>query len=708
MKKNFFYSSIGILTLAITIGCLYVYMATPPVTVPSYDRTREDHRRSDAILLDRNGNVLQELRTDMSRRSLDWVPLSDISPSLVAAVLASEDKRFRSHGGVDMVALFNAAVKSTFTGHRRGASTISMQLSAFLDKRIRPEKRRRDIGKKWHQIVYAWQLERSWSKDQILESYLNLVTFRGELQGISAASRGLFDKEPGGLDKTESIILASLIRAPNASIDAVLARARRLNTAVAFAIPDTELEKNISACLSRKYFVRKPAELAYHAARILVEPGISQVSSTIERDIQRYASELLKEHINELKSQNVRDGAILVVNNKTGEVLAYIGGSGEFSSAPYVDGIRAKRQAGSTLKPFLYALAFDEKKLTPASLLNDTPLDIPTERGIYRPENYDKGFRGLVSARIALASSLNVPAVRVLGLTGTDSFVDTLRALGFAISEEGEHYGHSLALGTLDVSLAELTGAYRALAQGGVAGTLTLRKGEQTTAGKRVFSHEASFLVTHILSDREARIVTFSLENPLATRFFSSVKTGTSKDMRDNWCVGYSDRYTVGVWVGNFSGDPMWNVSGISGAAPIWHDLMGYLHRRTTSHPPKPPPHVTETAIGSDNGSVGRKEWFINGTEPLSLEPARAGQSTPRIVYPPRDVIIAIDPDIPSRLQKVVFEAYGATSGTTWVLNGIRLGPGGLFPWQPVSGTHRLELVKDDSTILDEVTFIVR
>lgn len=683
-------------------------MATPPVTIPSYDSIREDHRRSDAILLDRNGNILHELRTDMSRRSLEWVSLSDISPSLIAAVVTSEDKRFRKHGGVDIVALFSAAVKSVFSGHRGGASTIPMQLSAFLDKRLRPERRRRDIGKKWHQIVYAWHLDRAWTKDQILESYLNLITFRGELQGISAASRGLFDKDPGGLDKTESVILASLIRAPNAGPDTVLTRARRLNASIAFNLPDAELEKYLSACLSRKYHVRKPDELAYHAARILVKPGMSEVSSTIDRDIQRYALELLKEHINELKSQNVRDGAILVICNKTGEVLAYIGGSGEFSSAPYVDGIRAKRQAGSTLKPFLYALAFDQKKLTPASLLNDTPLDIPTERGIYRPENYDKGFRGLVSARIALASSLNVPAVRVLSLTGTDSFVETLRGLGFAIPEEGEHYGHSLALGTLDVSLAELTGAYRALARGGIAGTLILKKGEQTGAGRQAFSQEASFLVTHILSDREARIATFSLENPLSTRFFSAVKTGTSKDMRDNWCVGYSDRYTVGVWVGNFSGDPMWNVSGISGAAPIWHDLMGYLHRRTTSHPPKPPRNVTEITIVGDTGASGRKEWFINGTEPLSLEPARAGLSTPRIVYPPRDVIIAIDPDIPSGLQRVVFEANGATPGTAWVLNGTKLGHGGLLPWLPVSGTYRLELVRDDNTMLDEVTFTVR
>ena len=254
----------------------------------------------------------------------------------------------------------------------------------------------------------------------------------------------------------------------------------------------------------------------------------------------------------------MRDGAALVVDNASGEILAYAGNIGEQSSARFVDGVRAMRQAGSTLKPLIYALAFDQRLLTPASLMDDSPLDIPVIGGVYRPKNYDNRFHGMVTVRVALASSLNVPAVKALNLIGINSFVETMQRLDFRNIREPDYYGLSIALGSADITLWDLVAAYRALANGGVWSPLRLTAGETRAVPRRVVSPEAAFLIADILSDRESRSRTFSLESPLSTRYWTAVKTGTSKDMRDNWCVGFSDRYTVGIWAGNFSGEPMY------------------------------------------------------------------------------------------------------------------------------------------------------
>ena len=298
-------------------------------------------------------------------------------------------------------------------------------------------------------------------------------------------------------------------------------------------------------------------------------------------------SETLQQHILSVQGQNVHDGAALVADNKSGEILAYVGNVGALASARFVDGTQARRQAGSTLKPFLYGLAFDKRILTPASLLDDAPLDVPAMNGIYRPENYDKQFHGLVPARTALASSLNIPAVKVLNLVGVECFVQKLGDLGFEKLQAADFYGSSLALGAADVTLWELVNAYRSLANGGVWSPLCLTFEENPNlTSRQVLSAGSAFLVSDILSDRESRSETFHLESPLSTRYWTAVKTGTSKDMRDNWCVGFSDHYTVGVWAGNFSGDPMWNVSGITGAAPAWIEIMNWLHRGLAEPPP--------------------------------------------------------------------------------------------------------------------------
>ena len=562
---------------------------------------KDSYRASDAVLLDRHGKVIHELRVDPFGRRLDWVGITDISPALINAVIHSEDKRFYEHNGVDWIAVGSAAVRNIFTKTTRGASTITMQLVSLLDDRTKPDGLQRTFRQKWQQMRAAQELEKTWSKDEIIEAYLNLLTFRGELQGIAAAARGLFDKDPSGLNEPESLILSSLVRAPNASIEKIGKRACLLSASMKSSVRCEELKSIAEGAFTQKYFVRQKIVLAHHVAHQLLDKAIPfttrlgksrweefdsrqhviSVKTTLDGELQRFALEALRRHILSVKTQNVSDGAVLVVENRTGNVLAYVGSIGEKSSAPHVDGVRAKRQAGSTLKPFLYATVLEKQILTPASLLIDSPVDVPTTLGIYKPEDYENNYKGMVTVRTALASSLNIPAVRTLSLIGTESFAEKLRQLGFQKIKTDDYYGFSLALGSADVSLYELVNAYRTLADSGIWNPLRLTFDGVVDVNEErlIFSEETAFLISDILSDREARSYTFSLENPLSTKFRSAVKTGTSKDMRDNWCIGYSQKYTVGVWVGNFSGAPMWNVSGITGAAPVWLDVMNYLHR---------------------------------------------------------------------------------------------------------------------------------
>ncbi len=681
--------------------------------VPSYYEIRQSYVKSDSLLLDRRGEVLHELRTDPLRRRLDWTPLKKISPVLKEAVIQAEDKRFHEHGGVDYRSMGAALIQGLTSESLRGASTITMQLASILDKGIQSRKGRRSIWQKERQILNAWEIEKKWSKTEIFEAYLNLVTFRGELQGILAASRGLFGKDPHGLGQSESLILASLIRSPNASSSALVKRVSHLNKAMGWKVGEEEIHSKARQIFLGPNLPHPQEDLAPHVARHLLKgrPHGSTVTCTLDSRIQRFAIDRMTHHLFSLRSQNMKDGAILVLENSRGDVLAYVSYSGEPSYTRFLDGIQARRQAGSTLKPFLYGLAFDQRILTPASLLEDSPLDIAVISGIYQPRNYDSRFKGLVPSRIALASSLNVPAVKTLSLVGIEPFLSKLRQLGIkGLHESGDFYGPSLALGSADVSLWELTNAYRCLANEGLWSELRLTPGEGGSAQKkRIFSREAAFLISDILSDREARGATFGLENPLSTRFWTAVKTGTSKDMRDNWCIGYSRKYTVGVWTGNFSGGPMWNVSGVTGAAPIWTEMMDFLHRDASRVKREAPPGLVRKRIEFSQGmAASREEWFIRGTEPNGQN-QRTGQFNPRIIYPPSGTVMAMDPDIPLELQKLFFVCQVHGDGFQWVLNGSALEmTGKQIPWIPKAGKYHLAIADNDEKVLDYVYFEVR
>ena len=705
----------GIVAAAAGLALLVYFALAGSATVPSFQEVRHAGAGSEAMVLDRHHQVLHQLRVNHKARRLDWAALSEISPALTAVLVQAEDRRFQAHKGIDWISLGGALAGRFTSGRHRGASTITMQLVAMLQEPLRPGARGRSVTQKWNQMRSALSLERRWSKAEILEAYVNLITFRGELQGIAAAAKGLFDKNPHGLDEIESIILAALVRSPNADPGAVIRRAITLSQSMGLRLDPADIERRAQTVLSRPYLVQPEVALAPHVALRLIgaNPGTTgtakpQTVSTLDRALQTFALGVVRHHLLSLRSQNVADAALLVVENRTGEVLAYVGNTGDRASARYVDGVEALRQAGSTLKPFVYATALEGRYLTAASLIDDSPVDLPVTGGVYRPMNYDQRFHGLVTARAALASSLNVPAVKALNMIGVEAFVERLRVLGFRKLRSAEFYGPSLALGSADVSLWDLVNAYRALANGGRFGPLRLTFDEPPGTPTQAFSPEAAFLVSNILSDRESRSLTFQLESPLATRYWSAVKTGTSKDMRDNWCVGYSSRYTVGVWSGNFSGAPMWNVTGITGAAPVWVEIMNWLHRDGSSREPEVPPGVVCRNVEFSHSGRIRSECFIQGTETPVVQKT-TGSVAFKIVYPASGTVIALDPDIPPAQQRLFLEAEPRDHRLRWVLDGEVLGPAGSMAlWIPTVGQHTLALSDETERVQDSVVFQVR
>jgi penicillin-binding protein 1C len=406
-----------------------------------------------------------------------------------------------------------------------------------------------------------------------------------------------------------------------------------------------------------------------------------------------------------------RDGAVVVVDNQSDDVLAYVGGVGGDSTAASVDGADALRQAGSTLKPFLYAQVIERGYLTPASILDDSPVQLDTASGLYVPQNYDRAFKGPVSVRTALAGSLNVPAVRTLVIAGTEAFRDRLWDLGYhGLTEDGQYYGFSLALGSAEVTLMEQAAAYRALARGGGWSPLRLKASDPRATPRAVMSPQSAWLVGDILSDASARAGTFGLDSALKLPFWAAVKTGTSKAMRDNWCVGYSDRYTVAVWIGNLEGDSMKAVSGTSGAAPVWRDVMMALHSDRPGKAPPMPAGVEARSVNfNGTNERPRREYFLTGTAQSQQSVAPAAARRPRITSPVGGSVFALDPDIPLGRQALAIGVSGEVMGHRLRLDTRDVGAASTAP--PIlagPGVHQLALVDADGRVVDRARFTVR
>jgi penicillin-binding protein 1C len=671
--------------------------------IPDFEKVRASCQASEARLYDRNGELIHEMRINDKERRLDWVEARSISDAMKKTVIAAEDKRFYSHSGVDWIAVCHSII----TLGSRGASTITMQTAGFVNPDCR--KIPRGISAKWRQMKSAAAMEDSWTKKQILEAYLNLASFRGELMGIGSASEGLLGKEPSGINTQEALVLSAMLPGNARSPEILATRAQRIATSMDYQVNARMLKNAAADLMIKPYHIRPAVSLAPHAARMFLKKGRHQARCTLDKRIQTFAADSLNSRIQELKGRNVNDGAVIVIDNKTGEILAYVASNFETSPSRNVDGIISQRQAGSTLKPFLYALAIEKKYITAASVIEDSPLKITTDAGVYIPENYNSAYRGHVSARTALASSLNIPAVRVLKLTGVDSFLLRLKDSGFStLNENSDFYGYSLALGSADIRLIDLAAAYMAIANAGLFRHPTMVPGVKSHFTNHIMDKNTAFIITDILSDRQARSLTFGFENPLSTSFFTAVKTGTSKDMRDNWCVGFSQRYTVGVWVGNFSGKPMWNVSGITGAAFVWMDIMKHLNSNQPSIKSEVPPGIINQKISyAGNIEPARSELFIEGTEPLMMISIAGNHLKPSIIYPVQNSIISIDPDIPTTNQKVLFRANNI-AGYRWKLNGRYIGSSPAVFWKPSQGKHRLVLVDKANVEAAGIDFTVR
>lgn len=700
----------AIIAVAALVGA--ADLATRPPPLPDPETLVAAWKPSEAWLYDRHGVLLDSLRVDFAKRRLAWVPLADVAPVVAETIVGIEDRRFATHGGVDWLAV-GGSLRDRITGQTRarGASTISMQVAAMLAPDLAAPGAR-GVHDKLRQMRAARALEDRWSKDQILEAYLNLAGFRGEAQGIGAAALALFGKTPAALSRDDAVLLAALLPSPAADPPAVATRACAIERAT--RQPDADCNRwsalAASALGPARSLALDPGLAPHLSTRLLTQPGM-RAQTTLDANAQRIATRALSRQLAALGGDRARDGAVVVLDNATGEVRAYVGGVGGASTAPAVDGASAYRQAGSTLKPFLYAQAIERGYLTPASILDDSPVQLDTASGLYVPQNYDRAFKGPVSARTALAGSLNVPAVRTLLIAGVDAFRDRLWDTGYhGLTEDGQYYGFSLALGSAEVTLVEQVAAFRSLATGGTWQPARFTADDAPTPPRAVTSPQAAWIVADMLADANARVATFGPASALRLPFWAAVKTGTSKAMRDNWCIGFSDRYTVGVWVGNLEGDPMRGVSGTSGAAPVWRDVMIALHAGDPGRAPERPTGIETRAVRFAEGiEQPRREHFLAGTGQPVVAAAPAAARRPRIVSPVAGSVYALDPDIPPDRQRMAVSVSGEAAGLRLFLDRRELGPadaGALVIAAP--GRHRLALVEPGGRIVDRVLFTVR
>jgi penicillin-binding protein 1C len=600
--------------LLLTLAAPFVLVGVLALFTPLPSELREPAVPSLRVV-SRSGRMLRDVRADDGARARPR-PLSAFPPHVRSAVLAAEDRHFYSHVGVDLTAVLRAAASNVW--HRRivsGASTLTMQLARTL----RPHKR--GIWGKVTEAALAIRIESSLSKDQILEEYLNRVVYGPNLRGYAAASQAYLDTSPESLSVAQGALIAGLPRGP--SLYAVtkrpeLAKRRRdrviARMAEAGMIDEGARDRALAEPLVTA--LDKPAFGAPHLVRALVsgplpaaQPGLaaaladraalSELHTTIDSELQRTAEGAVGSAVASLADKHVTAASVVVIDNVTGDVLAWVG-SPDFNGAAALgqnDGVLALRQPGSALKPFVYAEAMTRLGWTGATILPDLELHIPLPGGgDYVPHDYDTKLRGPVRLREALGNSLNVPAVYAIHQLGTQSVLERLRAMGFAsLTEDADHYGPALALGDGEVQLLELANAYATLARGGISRPIrvvsSLARGDVTQdfavqPGTRVLDERVAAMLTDILSDKAARMSAFGDQNVLELEFDVAAKTGTSKGYRDNVAVGFTREVTVAVWAGNFDGSPMADVSGITGAGPIFHAVIeAAAQSRTRSRP---------------------------------------------------------------------------------------------------------------------------
>jgi 1A family penicillin-binding protein len=703
----------------------YVWIATqlPPAEEL---RSRSFHFATSQIL-DREGNLLWEIIDPTGGRRTS-VSLDQISPHLINATIATEDRFFYLNVGVDPIAIARAVYYNLTEGEVvSGGSTITQQLARGV--LLTPEERiEQSFTRKIREAVLAVEINRRYTKTQILEIYLNQIYYGNLAYGIEAASQTYFGKHANELTLTEASLLAGLpqspaIHDPYVNPEGALARQADVLRLMVEAdyISSTEAEaakfedlsslKPLSSAFAAPHFisyVRQELEKVI-PPEYIYQAGL-RVQTTLDPRLQAIAEEEVRNQVNALRDRNVTNGALVAMDVKTGQVLALVG-SEDFRDE--VDGqinmAIAPRQPGSTIKPLTYLAAFERLNWTPSTLIMDTPVKYPDGAGgFYEPNNYDNKFHGPVSLRIALANSYNIPPIKTLELIGIEALKEMASRLGITTLTRND-YGLSLTLGSGEISLVEMTGAYQAIANQGVlvAPTAILQITDNfgqvieppRPQPRRAIREEHAYLMTHILADNEARSLSVGPNSYLRLSRPVAAKTGTTNDFRDNWTVGYTPDIAAGVWVGNADRTPMINISGLSGAGPIWHNFMERAHEGVPIKDFTRPAAIIELEVCADSGTIPsevcpqrRKEIFFQEQPPLGPE-----HDIHQIIEIDRNTGLRANEFCRNNIEKKYYQVY-PPDGWAWAVeHGIEQPPADYCPSTNIMANISLPL--DGSTV---------
>lgn len=604
-------------------------------------------------IYDRNGTVLYDIYHDQNRTP---VKLTELPKFVYQSTISIEDKDFYSHRGISFVSGIGRALKEIVVNKSlQGGSTITQQLvkSALLT----PE---RTLERKFKEIILAIWAERLYSKNQILEMYLNQVPYGGSAYGVEEASKTFFGKSAKDLSIDEAAILAGLPQAPSTYSPFVNPKQtlqRRNEVLLAMYQQkyitkqqyDENLKKEVRV-LPPEHLIRAPHFVFYTRAMLdhiygerTVEEGGLRIKTSLDVKLQEKLEDILREELEKVKNLNVTNGAILVTKPKTGEILAMVG-SEDYFKQPYgaFNVTTALRQPGSSIKPLMYSLAIEKGVSTAATVIDDVPIAFVVPGAeTYRPVNYDGRFHGKVPLRYALANSYNIPAVRTLNALGVDSFVNFAKSLGISTWNDSTRFGLSLTLGGGEVTMLDMAKAYGVFATLGERVELSPflqvdnNNGDMmidsTHESQRVLSEGTSYIISDILSDNIARQQAFGPRSQLEISGYKvAVKTGTTDSKKDNWTIGYTPEYVVTVWVGNNDNSPMNPAltSGVTGAAPIWNRAMTYILSTYSSKNTwfdVPGSVVTKDCYGN------RKEYFLRGTEGVACNQINTSSPTPSV-----------------------------------------------------------------------------
>lgn len=595
---------------------LGLFLLQKPVLLADVDYSR--------AVFDRNGKLLQLTLTRDEQYRL-FTPLAQISPQLCQAVLLHEDQHFYNHPGINPVALVRAFAATYLGGARRmGASTITMQLA-----RLTAHLNSRSIHGKLVQMLYALRLELHYSKDELLEAYLNRAPYGGNIEGVGAASLVYYRTQPIALSLPQALTLAVIPQSParrqpeaaRPDKPALIAARNRLFARWQAEYPVSETQALFFKLPLVSSSRRDLPRLAPHLTRDLLQHySAPQISATIESGLQRRLETLLQDYVRDKRDLGINNASALLINTRSMAVLASIG-SADFSNPAIngqVDGTRAKRSPGSALKPFIYALAFDQGLVHPQSILADTP----TGFGSYQPDNFERDFRGPISAFDALRFSRNIPAIKLAAQLRQPSYYTFLQRAGISKLRRESDYGLSLVLGGAEVTAREMAGLYAMLANGGVQRPLRF----QTTvaepeARQQLLSPEASFMALDILSHSP---------HPLRSEDDGTIawKTGTSNGLHDAWTAGVFGDYALVVWVGNFSGKSNPALVGVRSAAPLFFAIADALRDGAVRYPAiatrakglnvrQVPVCATTGALDTAGCNSIAQSWFIPGISPM-------------------------------------------------------------------------------------------